>query len=71
MAFFGQEYRSELPFPSPGYLPNLGIKPRSPIWQADSLPSEPPVNKIVACYLYVNEASYIDSFYRRFLFNLP
>ena len=26
-----------LPFPSPGYLPNLGIKPTSPSWQADSL----------------------------------
>ena len=25
-----------------GDLPNPGIKPRSPAWQADSLPSEPP-----------------------------
>ena len=25
-----------------GDLPNPGIKPRSPTWQADSLPSEPP-----------------------------
>ena len=30
------------PFPSPGDLPNPGIKPRSPALQADSLPSEPP-----------------------------
>ena len=29
------------PFPSPGDLPNLGIKPRSPTLQADSLPAEP------------------------------
>ena len=28
------------PFPSPGDLPNPGIKPRSPAWQADSLPTE-------------------------------
>ena len=28
------------PFPSPGDLPNLGIKPRSPKLQADSLPAE-------------------------------
>ena len=28
-------------FPSPGDLPNLGIKPRSPALQADSLPAEP------------------------------
>ena len=27
-------------FPSPGYLPNPGIKPRSPALQADSLPAE-------------------------------
>ena len=30
-----------LPFPSPGDLPNLGIEPRFPALQADSLPSEP------------------------------
>ena len=42
MEFSRQEYRSELPFPSPGDLPNPGIKPRSPAWQWDSLPSEPP-----------------------------
>ena len=29
-------------FPSPGDLPNPGIKPRSPALQADSLPAEPP-----------------------------
>ena len=28
-------------FPSPGDLPNPGIKPRSPILQVDSLPAEP------------------------------
>jgi len=28
--------------PPPGYLPNPGIEPRSPTWQADSLPTEPP-----------------------------
>ena len=36
-----QEYWSELPFPSPGYLPNPGIEPASLecllCWQADSL----------------------------------
>ena len=29
-------------FPSPGDLPNPGIKPRSPTLQADYLPAEPP-----------------------------
>ena len=36
------EYWSGLPFPSPGDLPNPGIKPRSPALQADSLPAKPP-----------------------------
>ena len=31
---------SGLPFPSPGDLPDPGIKPRSPALQADSLPTE-------------------------------
>ena len=35
---------SELPFPSPGYLPNERIKPGSPSLWADSLLSEPPGN---------------------------
>ena len=30
-----------VPFPSPGDLPNPGIKPRSPTLRADSLPAEP------------------------------
>ena len=38
MEFSRQEYRSGLLFPSPGDLPNPGIKPRSPALQVDSLP---------------------------------
>ena len=30
MGFSRQEYRSGLPFPSPGDLPDPGIEPRSP-----------------------------------------
>ena len=41
MEFSRQECWSELPFPSPGDFPNPGIKPRFPVLQADSLPSEP------------------------------
>ena len=41
MEFSRQEYWSGLPFPSPGDLPDPGIKPRSPALQAASLPSEP------------------------------
>ena len=40
--FSRQEYWSGLPCPPLGDLPNPGIEPRSPAWQVDSLPSEPP-----------------------------
>ena len=48
MGFSRQEYWSGLPFPSPGDLPDPGIKPGSPALQAESLPSYEgsPHNKI-------------------------
>ena len=42
MGFPGQEYWSGLPIPSPGDLPDPGIKPGSPALQADSLLTELP-----------------------------
>ena len=36
MGFPRQEYGSGLLFPSPGYLPGPGVKPRSPTLQEDS-----------------------------------
>ena len=36
MEFSRQEYWSGLPFPSPGELPDPGIKPRFPALQADA-----------------------------------
>ena len=47
MKFSRQEYWSELPFPPPGDLSNLGIEPTSPVsptLQADSFPTEPSGN---------------------------
>ena len=41
MGFSRQEYWSGQSFPSPGDLPDPGIKSRSPAFQVDSLPSEP------------------------------
>ena len=46
MGFSRQEYWSGLPFPSPGDLPDPGIKPGSPTLQADALTSEPPGKSI-------------------------
>ena len=44
MEFSRQEYWSELPFPSPGELPDSGLEPGSPALHADYLPSELPGN---------------------------
>ena len=38
VGFPRQEYGNGLPFPCPGDLPDPGIEPESPAWQADSLP---------------------------------
>ena len=40
MGFSRQEHWSELPFPSPGYLPDPGIEPGSPVLETDDLPTE-------------------------------
>ena len=50
MGFSRQEYWSGLPFPSPGDLPDPGIKPRSPTLQVDSLPAELPGKPHVSLY---------------------
>ena len=42
MGFSRQEYWSGFPFPSSGDLPDPGVEPRSPVLQADTLPTEPP-----------------------------
>ena len=49
LRFFRQEYWSGLPFLSPGDLPDPGIEPRSPTFQADALPSEPPGKWVPRC----------------------
>ena len=46
------EYWNGLPFPSPGDLPNPGIKPSSPALQVDSLPAEPPGKQRESCSVY-------------------
>ena len=42
MGFSRQEYWSGLPFPSPEDLPDSGIEPGSPEFQADALHSKSP-----------------------------
>ena len=57
VGFSKQEYWSGLPFPSPGDLPDPGIKPGSPALQADALPSKPPGNVPVYILLYFKHRS--------------
>ena len=47
--FSKQEYWSGLPFPSPGDLPDPGIEPGSPAFQADALTSELPGKPKIIC----------------------
>ena len=49
MGFSRQEYWSGLTFPSPGDLPDPGIKPESPTLEADAVTSEPP-GKLIRSY---------------------
>ena len=62
MGFSRQEYWSGLSFPSPGDLPQPGIKPGSPALQADSLPTElpgkPPGNKSKS--MWKSKGKYVD-----------
>ena len=41
MGFPRQEYWSGLPFPTPGYLPNPGMKPMSPVLATRFLTTSP------------------------------
>ena len=72
MGFSRQEYWSGLPFPSPGDLPDPGIKPRSPTLQADALTSEPP-GKPDLIYWPINgkNSSYLEISFTHLYFPLP
>ena len=52
MDFSRQDYWIGLPFPSPGDLPDSGIKPRSPTLQAEAFPSEPPGKPVLVILLF-------------------
>ena len=58
MGFPRQEYWSQLPFPSPGDLPDPGIEPTSPVLQADTLPlshkESPLSNNIKWIFIIIN-----------------
>ena len=53
MGFSRQEYWSGFPFPSPGNLPDPGIKTGSPTLQTDFLPSKPPGKPSTVLWLLI------------------
>ena len=55
MGFSSQDYWDGFPFPSPGNLPDSGIKPRSPALQADSLP----LSHLASPYKYIYTNTYL------------
>ena len=56
MGFSRQEYWNGLPFPSPGDLPDPGIKAGSPALQTDFSPTE------LQGVLYLKEFDYLKKF---------
>ena len=53
MGFPKQEYGSGLPFPSPGDLPDLGIKPTSPALAGGFFITEPPGKPKTATHIKI------------------
>ena len=70
-----QEYRSGLPFPSPGDLPSPGIEPASPALTGRLFTNEPPGkpkckiltyknNYLYTCYTGIYYIVYLKSIYK-------
>ena len=57
MGFSRQKYWNGLPFPSPGNLPEPGIKPGSPALQADFLLSKPSGSTFFFFFFLIGNAS--------------
>ena len=66
MGFSRQEYWSGLPFPSPGDLPDPGLKPGSPALHVDALPSEPPGTPNIAIHELIQGRIITFAFYYKY-----
>ena len=65
-----QEYWSGVQFLSPGDLPNPGIEPGSPAFQADALTSEPPGKHKLYAYGLVKIIIYLIQYIVNFKYVL-
>ena len=63
MGFYKQELWSELLFPSPGDLPNSGIKPMSPALAGGFFTTEPPGKPILYIAVYICQSKFPSSSY--------
>ena len=65
LGLFRQEYWAGLPFPTAGDLPNLGIKPKSPVSADRFFSTEPPWKPETNMYtlLYIKQIIYKDLLY--------
>ena len=61
MGFSRQEYWSGLPFPSPGDLPDSGIKPVSPALAGGFFTTEPPGEPLInIAYIKISNYVYLN-----------
>ena len=67
MEFSRQEYWSGLPSPSPGALPDPGIKRRSPALQANALPFEPSGKPRSEWEVDWNESGHVSTGFHNFI----
>ena len=67
MEFSKQEYQNQLPFPSPGDLPNPGIESRCPVLPTDSLLSALPEKSVFHCS-YTTGMNTVNSMVERVVF---
>ena len=72
MDFSRQEYWSGLPFPTPGGLPDPGIKPESPALAGGCFTTAPPGKPTELCvytiytytYVYIHTHVYVHVYYK-------
>ena len=70
MEFPREEYWNELPFPSPGNLPNPGIKPTSPAMAGGFFTAEPPelITQQVINYYIFSSSTLGENYWTTFQF---
>ena len=61
IGFPREEYWSVLPFPTPGDLPDSGIKPMSPALAGRFFTSEPSGKPLKSSYWFINAVNLVQS----------